>query len=47
MHEAGEANLLPMKLHVKIKYSSISMTSYRDSLTKNRKFSAAHDQLPG
>jgi len=39
MHEAGETNLLPMKSHVTIKYSSISMTSYRDFLTKNRKCS--------
>ena len=30
MHEAGETNLLPMKLHVTIKYSSITMTSYWD-----------------
>jgi len=30
-------NLLPIKSHVTIKYSSISMTSYRDFLTKNRK----------
>ena len=35
MHEAGEANLLPMKSHVTIKYSSISMTSYMDFLTTN------------
>jgi len=29
MHEAVETNLLPMKSHVTIKYSSISTTSYR------------------
>jgi len=28
MHEAGETNLLPMKSHVTIKYSSITMMSY-------------------
>ena len=39
MHEAVKTNLLPMKSHVTIKYSSISMTSYRDFLTKNRKCS--------
>jgi len=27
MHEAGETSLLPMKSHVTIKYSSITMTS--------------------
>jgi len=30
IYEAGETNLLPMKSHVTIKYSSISMTSYWD-----------------
>ena len=52
MHEAGETNLLPMKSHVTIKYSSISMTSYRDFLTKIESvvkydWNKAHDQLPG
>ena len=32
MHEAGETNL-PMKSHVTIKYSSITMMSYWDFLT--------------
>ena len=32
VHEAGETNLLPMKSHVTIKYSLISMTSYSDFL---------------
>jgi len=31
MHEAGETNLLPMKLHVTIKCPSITMTSYCDT----------------
>ena len=35
MHEAGETILLPMKSHVTIKYSSITMT-YWDFLTSNR-----------
>jgi len=39
MHDAGETNLLPIKSYVTIKYYSISMTSYRDFLTKNRKCS--------
>ena len=36
MHKAGENNLLTMKLHVTIKYSSISMMSYRDFLLKKK-----------
>jgi len=32
IYEAGETNLLLMKLHVTIKYSSISMTPYWDFL---------------
>ena len=39
MHEARETNLLLMKSHGTIKYSSISMTSYRDFRTENRKCS--------
>ena len=33
MHEAGKTNLIPMKLHVTIKYSLITMMSYWDFLT--------------
>jgi len=52
MHEAGETNLLPMKSHVTLEYSSISMTAYRDFLTKNESemkygWDMARDQLPG
>ena len=36
MHEAGETNIFPMKSHVTIKYSSITMTSCLDFLTSNR-----------
>jgi len=36
MHEAGETNLLPMKSHVTIKYSSKTMTSYWDCHTLKR-----------
>jgi len=33
IYKAGETNLLPMKSHVTIKYSSIAMKSYWDCLT--------------
>ena len=52
MHAARKINLLPIELHVTIKYSSISMTSYRGFLTKIESvvkygWDKAHDQLPG